>query len=342
MSSGLAAVTAETTETLLPSINKLHINALNAQATAYTADLLLNMKSNSPTNSSTLVITNQLNQSLSQQQSMSAINASMGIAGTADSEDSDDEPNDGGGCGGGGGAVSTGVFAMLPPTGSKAKTLKPKRVVNADTAMEEEDGEGLVAMGKVSFEGGRIDIPSGSDSEIPATKTPVVKLSEDGSSTKKRSKEATPRKISKTKQPDFDQALLAAKQQQGSLLASGSAPGANTNTGASINAVTQSASYATYAGDHSEVCVVCSQNSFHLLIISSIFFLLQHFMMETICRNFLQLFLVGVRFHYFNFILNGNFFYRFMLCNVFVADEFIYHELCSAYSYSDARKRATR
>ena len=257
-SNGLTAVTAAgSTEALLPSINKLHINALNAQATAYTADLLLNMKSNSPTNSSTLTITNQLNQSLSQQHAISSIRATVGIAATVDSDEEDEsDPEDNKGK-----AKPAEVFAMLPPshTGTGAKTLKPKRVVKLvshDGVMEEDDGEGLVAMGKVSFEGGRIDIPSGSDTDIPVTMTPVVKLSEDGSSTKKRSKEATPRKVSKSKQPDFDQALQAAKQQQqqGISEAPCSQPGAN--TGVSVNAAPQSASYSTYAGDHNEVMCV--------------------------------------------------------------------------------------
>lgn len=304
LSSGLTAVTAaESTEALLPSINKLHINALNAQATAYTADLLLNMKSNSPTNSSTLIITNQLNQSLSQQHSISTMRASVGIAATTVDSDDDDES---GAENNSGKAKSAEVFAMLPPThtGTGAKTLKPKRVVNTASqngAMEEDDGEGLVAMGKVSFEGGRIDIPSGSDTDIPVTMTPVVKLSEDGSSTKKRSKEATPRKISKSKQPDFDQALQATKQQQGSSEATVSPPKADTRVYVNATPQATQSTYSTYAGDHNEVCaspLKCFSAQITHQAFTSFFFLNQHFMMETICRNFLQLFLVGVSIHY--------------------------------------------
>jgi hypothetical protein len=263
LSSGLTTVTsAESTEALLPSINKLHINALNAQATAYTADLLLNMKSNSPTNSSTLTITNQLNQSLSQQHSISSLHASVGIAATTVDSDNDDD-DESGAENNSGKAKSAEVFAMLPPThtGSGAKTLKPKRVVNTEShngAMEEDDGEGLVAMGKVSFEGGRIDIPSGSDTDMSATMTPVVKLSEDGSSTKKRSKEATPRKISKSKQPDFDQPLQASKQQQQQQDISEAtvSPPKAAGTRVYVNATPQAtqSTYSAYAGDHNEVC----------------------------------------------------------------------------------------
>ena len=282
----MSVTAAETFEKLLPSINNLNINAINAQTTAYTADLLLNMKSNSPTNSSTMAITNQLHQTLNHNQKPatsfqggSSRTAGDGIAAAGgageESDGSDAEP------------VSEKdkapssegprAFARMPPphrgsamagSGISGKFTKPPRVTDLITDVEmgedeDEDGlngegDGLVAKGKVSFAGSRI-VTSGHDVAGPVTMTPVVKLAEDGSSTKKRSKEATPRKIFKSRQPGDDEAddqgfpagPGADSPAYGLQASLSSSDAAAKNSLAA--APTPSANYSTYAGDHSEV-----------------------------------------------------------------------------------------
>lgn len=218
---GLLSVTAskdstESYEKLLPSINNLHINVMNAQATAYTADLLLNMKANSPTNANTLVITNQLHHTLQKtiHHPMAFSVSGGGIA----AKESEAETEAGGAMEDDSApssllsldAASTESFKMLPPKASTNSKDKPIRVATSATNLSNAKGvksseDGLVSSGKVSFSGGHIRIPSHSDVEVDhhhgnaSSITPALKLSEDGTSTKKRLKEATPRKVSKTK-----------------------------------------------------------------------------------------------------------------------------------------------
>jgi len=289
---GLMSVTAldstESFEKLLPSINNLHINVMNAHTTAYTADLLLQMKTNSPTNTSALDLMNQLNQkectsasdNPHQQREKDLSNLTgkeeMVVSSNDQERDSGSEDDD---CtmsteSHTRGKLASQPFAMLPPLPphnreqaeglDRAATLKPSR-----TDGKRSDGlvgEGLVSSGKVSFEGGKISIPSHSDSEGtaggPNSMTPVVKISEDGSSTKKRSKEATPRKMSKTKQPGQPVEPEPAPQQPLKL-------DSKIITGIAQTGKSPPTNYGS-SNDH------------------------EHFMMETICRNFLQLFLVGM------------------------------------------------
>jgi hypothetical protein len=239
----------ESFDKLLPSISNLHINVINAHTTAYTADILLQMKTNSPTN--TALNLNQTNQNISgsalddPQRQQNGGNDQSGKEEMVVDQDrgcgSEDDDCNMSSESHSGGKLTSQNFAMLPPLPphhnhvkgddgiDRSATLKPSRTdgKRGDGLI----GEGLVSSGKVSFEGGIISIPTHSDGECaaggPHSITPVVKFSEDGSSTKKRSKEATPRKISKTKQPG--QAIEPEPIQQQSIKL-----GAKTITGVSI------------------------------------------------------------------------------------------------------------